>query len=512
VLAGTLAAVAVLTTGCLTTEQPADRARGSAVVIGVSAPLSTLDPMATTSVGTDLSVLSSVYTSLVVRGPDLALHPSAASSWEQVEPTRWRFHLDPRVTFADGSRLDADVVVWNIERLLNEDLGLRMTSNFPDLTGAEKIDAATVDLVTEKPWFALPDAMSFLFLLSPGWAQTHDPVRESMGSGPYEIVSYSPGGNIRLRARDDYWGPAPAIADVTYRITPSQSAQVSGLLSGELDLVTGIDPQDVDRLRVDRSLTVHQTDTTRMAFIKLNTLTGPTTDLRVRQAMNHAVDKQAIVDSLLKGTVGESPGQLITPDYTGYTDGLQAYPFDPDRARQLLAEAGYGPEARLAVELTLPSGQYVAGELVVQAVAQQLAQVGVDVTIRTEPFSVYMQKYLKERAMPDLQYITQAWPTLSADGVYGLFVSTSPYAYWDDAVFTDAVSTARGAPTEAERDAAFAVAAHRAREQAPVIFLFPQPGISATAAELRWQVRPDDWVRPADMSWARPPQAAGGSS
>ena len=144
----------------------------------------------------------------------------------------------------------------------------------------------------------------------------------------------------------------------------------------------------------------------------------------------------------------------------------------------------------------------MAGELIVQAIAQQLRQVDVNAAIRTEPFPVYMQKYLKENAMPDLQYITQAWPTLSADGLYGLFVATSPYAYWQDATFTAAVDAARSTEDAAQRDAQYAVAAGQAREQAPVLFLFPQPGISATARGLSWQARPDDWVRPADMSWA----------
>lgn len=287
---------------------------------------------------------------------------------------------------------------------------------------------------------------------------------------------------------------------------------MSGLLSGELDVVTGVDPQDVDRLRVDRSLAMQQTQTTRMAFIKLNAINGPMQDVRLRQAVNYAVDKDAIVRSLLKGSVQASPGQLITPDYTGYTQGLQGYPYDPDRARELLAQAGYGPDRRLRVDLAVPSGTYVAGELVVQAVAQQLSQVGVDVAIHTETFSVYMQKYLKEKAMPDLQYITQAWPTLSADGLYGLFTSDSPYAYWDDQVFTSAVRTATAATNAADRDAALAEAARRARDQAPVLFLFPQPGIAATAAGLHWQARPDDWVRPADMSWQVPAAASGGGS
>ncbi|TDC67142.1 ABC transporter substrate-binding protein [Streptomyces hainanensis] len=493
-LAGTLA-------GCLGSNTSGSRARDSRVVIGLSAAVTTLDPMNTTSVGTDLSVLSSVYSSLVTRRPDLSIGPDAAASWDRVEPTRWRFHLDERAAFADGTPLDADVVLWNVERLLDADNALRMTSNFPLLTGAEKVDAGTVDLVTSEPDADLLGALSFLYLLSPAWAESHTPATATMGSGPYEITRYSPGGIVELRARDDYWGTAPAVRHVTYRITPSEAARVSGLLSGELDLVAGLDPQDLDRLRTDRELTVHQLDTTRMAFIKLNTLTGPMRDLRVRQAVNHAVDKRAITESLLKGTVEPSPGQLLTADYAGYADGLSGYPYDPDRARELLREAGYGDGNRLHVELTVPTGQYVAGDLIVQAVAQQLSQVGIRADINSIPFTVYMQKYLVDQDMSDMQYITQAWPTLAAGGLYGLFVADSPYAYWDDAEFTDAVTEARTTEDTARRNELYATAARRAREQAPVLFLFPQPGIHAAAKDLEWRARPDDWVRPAEMSW-----------
>lgn len=494
-------ALAATLSGCLGTENAASRSAGSSVVIGLSSGVATLDPMNTTSVGSDLSVLSSVYSSLVTRRPDLTIGPDAATSWERVTSERWRFRLDEEATFADGTPLDADVVVWNVERLLDPDNGLRMTSNFPSLLRAEKIDAHTVDLVTDGPDADLLGALSFLYLLSPGYVEGRNPATAAMGSGPYEITSYSAGGNVELRARDDYWGEKPDIGHVTFRITPSDSAGVAGLLSGELDAVTGLDPQDLERLRTDRKLNVQQQDTSRMAFIKLNTLEGPMKDVRVRRAVNHAVDKKSITTSLLGDTVDPSPGQLMTSDYTGYSDDTTAYAYDPQKAKELLAEAGYGPGNPLQLELTVPSGQYVAGELIVQAVAQQLSEVGVRARINSIPFTVYMQKYLTDQDMSDMQYITQAWPTLAAGGLYGLFLSDSPYAYWKDAEFTDAVTRARSEEDEVERDRLYATAAERARDQAPVLFLFPQPGIAASSRDLTWQARPDDWVRPADMSW-----------
>lgn len=499
--AGVGVALAVPLSGCMSAATPATRAGRSEVVIGLSTAVTTLDPMNTTSVGTDLSVLSSVYSSLVTRRPDLTIGPDVAVSWEQPEPTRWRFQLDESASFADGSPLDADVVRWNIERLTDADNALRMTSNFALLQRAEKVGPHTIDLVTSEPDADLLDALSFLYLLHPAWTSDHNPATAAMGSGPYEITRYSPGGNVELRARADYWGPAPAIREVTFRITPSESARVSGLLSGELDMVAGLDPQDLERLSTDRALAIHQQDTTRMAFIKLNTLTGPMTDIRVRHAVNYAVDKRSITESLLQGSVEPSPGQLLTSDYTGYDGGLESYPYDPDRARELLTEAGYGGGRPLRVELTVPSGQYVAGDLIVQAVAQQLREVGVRAEINSIPFTVYMQKYLVDQDMSDMQYITQAWPTLAAGGVYGMFLADSPYAYWQDEEFTEAVTEARAAVDPARRNALYAQAARRAREEAPVLFLFPQPGIHATAERLRWRPRPDDWARPADMSW-----------
>ncbi|GAA2253789.1 ABC transporter substrate-binding protein [Streptomyces ruber] len=494
-------ALAATLSGCVGTGTAATRATDSSVVIGLSAAVNTLDPMNTTSVGSDLSVLSSVYSSLVTRRPDLTIGPDAATSWDRVEPDRWRFRLNEKAAFADGTPLDADVVVWNVERLTDQDNGLRMTSNFASLLRAEKVDDHTVDLVTDGPDADLLGALSFLYLLSPDWTEDHDPATATMGSGPYEITDYAAGGNVELRARDDYWGTAPDIDRVTYRITPSEAARVSGLLSGELDVVAGLDPQDLERLRTDRALEVQQSDTTRMAFIKLNTLKGPMKDVRVRRAVNYAVDKESIATSLLGGTVAPSPGQLLTSDYAGYSDDTSGYPYDPEKAEELLAEAGYGSGNPLRVELTVPSGQYVAGDLIAQAVTQQLSEVGVRARINSVPFTVYMQKYLVDQDMSDMQYITQAWPTLAAGGLYNLFVSDSPYAYWKDAEFTDAVTRARTETDQDERDALYADAAERARAQAPVLFLFPQPGIAASSDGLDWQARPDDWVRPAEMSW-----------
>jgi peptide/nickel transport system substrate-binding protein len=502
-IGGAFVLVAALTSGCVSTQQPADRARADQVVIALASAVTTLDPMNTNTTRTDLSVLSSIYSSLVERGPDLRLRPSVASTWEQVAPDRWRFHLNSAARFSDGTPLDASVVAWNVARLQDTSKGLRQTSNFSQLAGAEVVDPLTVDLSTKGPWPALPDALSSLYLLSPDWVASHNPVTAAMGSGPYELVSYAPGASVELRARPDYWGDAVSIREVTFQTVPSSTSRVSGLLSGELDVISDFEPSDIDRLRTDRSLEVNQIDTTRMAMMNLNSITGPMTDVRVRRAVNYAVDKKAITDNLLKGSVSPSPGQLVTPLYSGYDDKIVGYPYDPDLARSLLSEAGYGPTNPLRVDLSVPTGTYVAGELVVQAVAQQLEQVGIEVNTRSLTYSVFMQNYLKERAMPDLQYMTLAWPTLAADGVFRLFTAGNSYSYWNDPQFTDAVNLASSSNDDSVRQEALAEAAQRARDEAPVLFLFAQPGFYAQTAALEWKARPDDWLRPADMSWSR---------
>ena len=471
---------------------------GATVTIGQGIGINTLDPHQTATVGTDLSVISHLYTSLILRGPDMALQPALATSWGPSDDTTWVFTLRNDVVFPNGEPLDANAVKWNIERVLNPDLNARVRGWFTLVSEVRAPDPTTVEIVTSAPYPALADQLSMFFLLPPGWTADHDPAAEALGSGPYNLVEWIKDDRVVLEAKTDFWGNPPPFQTVTFAVSPENSSRVSGLLAGDFDVITNVPPTDFGRINDSGQATAGATSSTRMAMVKLNTFKTPLDNQLVRQALNYAVDKQLLVDVLFEGLdVPLSQGQVLTEHYFGFNPDLEPYPYDPEMARQLLAEAGYadGFEAQFDV----PTGTYVLGEEISQAIAGQLEEIGVRATIGEMPFSVYMDKYLQEKDLAQLAYITQAWPTLDADGLLTLFESGNQYAYWDNAEFTELLAQARSTLNPDERLGFYKQATAVMREAAPSIFLFPQPATFAVANGVQWAARPDDWVRAWDM-------------
>jgi peptide/nickel transport system substrate-binding protein len=498
----TALAAALVLTGCSSAvtgsgTASAGEARDT-LRIGLSGGVNTLDPHNTASVGTDLSVIGSVYSSLVRRNADGEIRPDVASSWEQPDANTWTFTLNPGVTFSNGNALTAETVAWNFTRVLDAGKALRLRSFFTNIRAVTPVNDTTVSIQTIKPASDLLQSLSFFYLLDPAWAETNDPAAKAMGSGPYELTAYTPKGALTLKARQNYWATPATIPTIEYRDLGNSEAEVNALQTGEIDLASGITPSDIPRFENNADVAIKPIESSRAAFVKFNTTLSPVSDPRVRQALNYAVDKEAIIRSLLRGTVEPSNGQILTDNFTGYDPGLKPYPHDTEKARQLLADAGY-PHG-FTLELDYPTDTYVEGESIVQAVAAQLAEVGVTVKSSSAPFDLWLSKYVKEGKMAQSIYITQSWQTTS--GFLGLFEKSSPYAYWNDDEYSRLLDAARFAPTKEEQEANYAAALAYFREQAPVLFLFPQPAIYGFDSKLQWTPTADGWILPYDMKFS----------
>ncbi|MGH2561626.1 MAG: ABC transporter substrate-binding protein [Thermomicrobiales bacterium] len=471
------------------------------IIIGLQADINTLDPHLTTTVGTDLSVISHLYTSLVLRGPDMQLQPALATAWQATSDTTWQFSLRADITFPNGEKLDATAVKWNVDRVLNPDTQARVAPWFATVAEVRVIDPTTVEIVTKSPFPALVEQLSMFFLLPPRWASEHNPASEALGSGPYDLVEWVKDDHVTLKAKTQYWGAAPPYETATFRAVPEPSSRVSGLLAGDYDVVIGIPPTDFERINDAGSATAGSVASTRTAMVKINTAKPPFDNQQVRQALNYAVDKQGLIDALLTGLdVVPSQGQVLTEQYFGFNPDLEPYPYDVDKAKQLVEDAGITGD--IEATLDVPTGTYLLGSEISQAVAGQLEEIGVKAQISEKPFSVYMDQYLKGHSLGELFYITQAWPTLDADGLLTLFASDSQYAYWDNPDFSQLLAEARLTLDQAQRQELYKQATAIMREDAPSIFLFPQPATYAVANSVQWQARPDDWVHVWEMTSA----------
>jgi len=478
----------------------AGRARAAAkttITIGLQSDINTLDPHQTASVGTDLSVISHLYSSLIERGPDLKLRPLAATSWTLAGDTTWRFTLRSGITFSNGEKLDAAAVKWNIDRVLNPATQARVAPWFDLVSEARVVSATALEVTTKQPYPAFADQLVEFYLLAPGWTASHRPAQEAMGSGPYTLKEWVKDDHITLEARPDYWGGRMPYPTVVFRPIPEDSSRTSGLLAGDLDVIVSVPPSDFPRIDSSGQARAGSVQSARSAFLKFNTLRKPFDARGVRQALNYAVDKTTLIRTLVPGLTEPSNGQVLTPAYFGYNPDLKPYPYDVAQAKRLLAEAGAG--SGLQAELDVPAGTYLLGEEMSEAIDGQLSQVGVQLNITEMPFSVYMNKYLPQHNMAQAVYITQAWPTLDADGLLTLFEKGNQYAYWNNDAFSSLLDQARATTVPAKRLALYKQATAVMRDEAPVLFLFPQPATYATANTVDWHARPDDWVRVWDM-------------
>lgn len=458
-----------------------------------------IDPHPATFVGGDLSVDSHIYSSLIVMEPGSVLAPGLAKSWTMIDENTWRFELVPDVKFPNGEAMTSEVVAWNVKRIMDPQTKAANGSRYKLIQEVKVNSPTSFDIITSAPFPALPAQLTMLYMMAPEWTKTHNPAIEAMGTGPYELAEIRPGERIVLKARADYWGEKPDFDQVTFRIIPEPAARVAAVLAGEMDYVTGFSPADIERINASDKVRADSVPSNRAIIIKFNSLKAPFKDNNaLRQAINYAVDKQSIMDAMWHGTGALSDCQILSPMYFGYNPELKPYPYDPEKAKALLAEAGYPGGKGLTIEFEVPRGRYLAAEDISQAVAAQLGEIGVTVNIVEREFASYFAK-LQAGGMSELGYIGTAWPTLDADGALTALLPGFPDAYYENDRFVELMDAGRKETDVEKRRAIYAEATKNMCENPPVLFMFNQPHTFALSDRVEWKVRGDDWVRAMDF-------------
>jgi peptide/nickel transport system substrate-binding protein len=381
-------------------------------------------------------IVSQIYESLVSRDRNFAIEPSLALSWQQVDPKRWRFKLRPNVRFHDGTPFTADDVVFSISRALAKNS--QRAFQLRGVLEARKVDDLTVDFLLEAPDAVLPEKLIYVGMMSKAWATAHDvlepqnynakqetyAVRNTNGTGPYQLKTYESDVRTVLVANPHWWGQRGNVDETTYEVIQSDATRLAALVSGQIDFV--IDPpfQDVPRLQKEGRFKLAQiTDigTQYLGFdqsrneLQFTSVKGrnPFKDLRVRRAVYQAIDIDAIVSKVLRGQA-TATGSYISRLVDGYVPDLETRPkYDPAAARALLKDAGYPT----GFEVTLDCVNVAYRAAVCQAIAGMLAQIGIQTTFQPWPTATFFPK-LTQATTSFFEFGwspgTDAWPTLTA--------------------------------------------------------------------------------------------------
>ena len=471
-------------------------AASSAITIAIGAEPTTLDPQVRDD-GNERAVNDNIYETLMARDAAGELQPGlAAAAPARKGKEAWEFKLRPDIKFSNGEAFNADAVVASVTRVIDPKLNSEQASFFSTITGATKVDDLTVTIETKGPDPLLPSRMYWMKMVPAQYSAEEAFADKPAGTGPYQLKEWSRGTQIVLEPNPNYWGTKPPITQVTYKFVPEGGARLSGLLAGEYDLITNLLPEDVER--APRSAHLQGLE---HPMIILNARGGITQDVRVRQALNYAVDKQALASQLFGGLAKVDTCQILSPQMFGYNPSLQPYTYDLAKAKSLLQEAGVVGKQ---IELVGETGRWLKDAETIQAVANFWQEAGVKVKVSNYDFDTYLKYLFQQPNRPDAIYVSSSNELLDADRQYSnYYAEGGSGASNSDPQLKSLITEARTNVDEGARLQQYQQAGKLACDKAYFTFLLNNEDIYGMSKRLNWQPRVDAKLLVSGMSTAQ---------
>jgi peptide/nickel transport system substrate-binding protein len=343
-----------------------------------------------------LSYMANFFDGLLQRkGADGELVPALAVRWERPDMLTWRFYLRKGVTFHNGNPFTADDVKFTFERLKDAEVS-EFTNTGKSIDTVTVVDSHTVDIKTKEPipWFA--NNMHQVFIMDRESTESRDPgdvMVKPIGTGAYQLDEWVKGSYVRLKANPSYWEGAPQIKTVEIRPITESSTRFAALVSGQVDIVTGVPVELFGKIMDNKKLKVIKRPARRSIFLALGNKSGtPTADIRVRKAIYMAINEEEIIAKIMRGHASPA-AQIPDPPTIGYNPAIKRLAYDPAMSRKLLADAGYADG--FDITLSGPNDRYVQDAKIAEAVARYLAKVGIRAKLDVKPKSVFFPEVTK---------------------------------------------------------------------------------------------------------------------
>lgn len=456
--------------------------------------VSSLDPRNANSTAM-ATILAHLYNGLLKTDEKGKVIPDLAESYKQISPTEWEFTLKKGVTFQDGTPLTADDVKYTIDTIADPSKNFKLKADFSFMK-AEVKDPEHVIIRTDMPYASFPLRLTYVKIIPKAYVEKvgdAEFAKKPIGTGPYQFVEWDKGDRLVMKAYDQYFEGAPKVKKVVFRVIPESAARIAALESGEADIAATIPTSEIQRLKGEKGITVVGGPTTRVVYIGINAKDcAPLQNEKVRQALNYAVDKDAVIKGVLDGYATKI-ATISTPEYEGYDPSVKPYEYDPDKAKQLLAEAGY-PNG-FSVDFSATNAT-VNGTDVVQAVAAQLAKVGITCNVIQEEPNQQRDKISSGQVAP--LYISGiGGPYSNLDLVAKLGFSTGErYSTFSDPAFDALREHAVETVDKTERLQLDSEIQKTIKDLAPAIFLWQQqvPYAYNSNHVIGWSPRVDEMI------------------
>ena len=473
--------------------------RGKEIVVGIGAEPRTM--LAVTIVDwTTNNMLEHIYDRLLDRdAKTFKPKPMLAESWRIVNDTTWEFKLRKAVKFHNGEPFTAQSVKATIDYALDPATKSHYAAAayWGLVKEVQVVDDFTVRFVTKQPWPNLVDSAALTnSLIMPAKALKdlgpQKLAEKPIGTGPFRFVEWKRDERLVLERNPDYWqGPAD-VSRVTFRFIPEFSARMAALLSGEIDIMKDVPPHAVEAIEKSGRATLRATVSSRINYLALvNLKPGPMQDLRVRRAMNHAVDVDELVKQVLKGRASRMCGPLA-PANVDYAPA-ECYKYDPARAQALFKEAGVDP-TKLQLTLDTPSGRYPLDKDVSLAIAAQLQRLGIKANVVVNEWGTHLDK-IKNRNTGDMFFLGWGPALYGQATMHPLFIADQTYSsYGNNKTIDDKIARAQTLLEPKARADAYAELQRLLRDEAPWVFLWQQHDLYGVASHVEWTPRADEKV------------------
>lgn len=472
---------------------------GGEITVAITAPPPGWDPTASTSQEIPRVVYNNLFEGLVKFDRTGAIVPALASAWDiSADTLTWTFTIRPNVKFHDGSDLQLSDIVAKFERARDPESGHTHSEYYAAITDITADEAAsTITFVLSEPrsslLFDLARPDSVIYPAAKAETQRSEPI----GTGPFKFVNYIEGSEVRLERFDGYWQEGlPYLDAVTFAIMSDPNSRFAALQSGDIDLIgVALAPEQFIQLQGNPELKGTQGTATAEITLALNNTRAPLDNKLVRQAITHAIDKDALVNGAFFG-LGTPIGTHMSPAEPYYIDLTDTYPYNPERARELLAEAGYPDGFTLQLELPEPYNlERRSGEVV----AQQLAEVGITAEVSIVEWATWLSRIFTGGDY-DMTIIGHSEPRdINAYGNPGF------YFHYDNPAVRDLLEQIEAAPSDAAANELYQDIARIIADDAVNVWLFSSPYLVATRADVYgfWTDQPTPTIDVTEVYRAR---------
>jgi peptide/nickel transport system substrate-binding protein len=419
-----------------------------------------------------------------------------AESWE-FHGKKWIFHLRRKVRFHDGSPFTSRDVLFSIDRMTNDRKSLQ-ASNFAEVTGVEAPDDYTVIITTKRPNAVLLERLNNRFIVSRSATEKNDKQLDNykIGTGPYKLVSWQRAGNLVLTRNDDYWRAKPEIKEVLFKTVKEEAARVAGLLAGQADAISNLPIEEIERVEKNPRTRVEKVQGYRMYFLVMNVAHKPFDNKLVRQAFSYSVDPIVILKHIFEGNGFVLNGPLNS-NMIGYDPAIKRYSYDPKKARELLAKAGY-PNG-LEVKLHLAPDRHLKGKEVCQVIARQLAESGIKADLVPQEYPIYWGKDGVNGGKLPFYYAGRS--AYDADTFYDQYFHTgvTKRTGYSNPELDKLIEEEQQTGDPKKRVAVLQQVGRIIMEDAPAVPLYTLAEIYGLARNIIWQGNPNNEIIVADM-------------